>query len=123
MSITKERSSQFKYLVKRTVQICVSLSLSMLLFLAGGEKAFAIGSAKSNPQEGVTQMKDIEQKSRSVTNSQPMGLKQTQSTAAKGINEVQGRANLDKMNNPDNSQDATSIQDEVKDLLGKALGE
>lgn len=86
--------------------------------------AFAIESYQSNPREGETQLLETQRRTDEVSRMAPGNpdMQQTQERANKGLNEVQGDADIDKMKRPSNSQDAVTVEDEVNNFLNKVTG-
>jgi hypothetical protein len=50
-------------------------------------------------------------------------MDKVQAESNKGLNEVQGDADIQDMNRPSNSQKATSIQQKAEQILEKVKGE
>jgi hypothetical protein len=94
-------------------------SACAFIFLSTAVPAFAISSYESKPTEATTQLLDTQRQTDKAAKSPPLGLKETQEKTKKGINEVQGDADIDKMKNPSNSQSATSVTEEVEGFLEK----
>ncbi|MEM7772427.1 MAG: hypothetical protein AAF327_18180 [Cyanobacteria bacterium P01_A01_bin.37] len=89
----------------------------MVLFL-NSSPAFAFGTkSSSNPSAGAAQLDETLQEAREAINGQPRGMDKIQSKARQGINEVQGDADIDKMNRPENSQDATTVKGDIERAL------
>ncbi len=79
--------------------------------------------AASNPEQGLTPLKSIEQKSKKALKSEPRSLEEVQAEAKKGINAVQGNADREKMKNPSNADsDATSVEERISDVLSNFTG-
>ncbi|MEH2460513.1 hypothetical protein [Nostoc sp.] len=93
-----------------------------LLLLSNAFPAFAIDSYQSDSTEGTTQLLDIQRKTDEAAKEPPQGLKQVQKESNKGLNEVQGDADIDKQKSPENSQGATSSEENVKKFLDKVTG-
>ncbi|MGH1396824.1 MAG: hypothetical protein ACRAVC_22745 [Trichormus sp.] len=93
-----------------------------LIFLSSTIPAFAIESYQSEPTEATTQLLETQRKTDEVAKSPPPTLKEVQKKSNEGLNEVQGAADIDKMKRPENSQSATSVEDEVKSFLEKVTG-
>lgn len=108
--------------VVRPVRFLVVAFTCALLLLTNAIPASAISSPKSDPTEATDQLNQIQRKTDEKATQPPLGLEETQKEANKGLNEVQGDADLDKMNRPENSQGATTVEDEVKNLLEKVTG-
>ncbi|MCC5627967.1 hypothetical protein [Nostoc sphaeroides] len=93
-----------------------------LLLLSSAFPAFAIDSYQSEPTEGTTQLLDIQAKTDEAGKAPPIGLKKTQKETSEGLNEVQGAADIDKQKRPENSQAATSVEENIKNVLEKVTG-
>lgn len=106
----------------RPVRFLVVAFTCALMFLSNAVPAFAIDSYQSSPTEGTTQLLETQKKTDELAKSQPAGLKKVQEESNKGLNEVQGDADIDKMKRPGNSQGATSVEEEVKGFLEKVTG-
>ncbi|MBW4616736.1 MAG: hypothetical protein KME21_26510 [Desmonostoc vinosum HA7617-LM4] len=108
--------------ILRPVRFLVVAFTCALLLLSTALPASAIDSYQSKPTEGTTQLLETQRKTDEIAKSAPPGLKKVQEESNKGLNEVQGDADVDKMKRPENSQSATSVEDNVKNLLEKVTG-
>lgn len=108
--------------VLRPVRFLIVAFTCALLFLSSTFPAFAIDSYQSNPKEGTTQLLEIQRKTDKIAKSAPLGLDKVQKESNKGLNEVQGDADIDKQKRPSNSQSSTSSEDNVKTFLDKVTG-
>ncbi|OYD90320.1 hypothetical protein CDG76_31875 [Nostoc sp. 'Peltigera membranacea cyanobiont' 210A] len=106
----------------RPVRFLVVAFTCALVLFSNAFPAFAIDSYQSNPTEGTTQLLDIQRKTDEAAKEPPQGLKQVQEESNKGLNEVQGAADIDKQKRPENSQGATSVEEKAKNLLEKITG-
>lgn len=110
----------------RPVRLVVAAIACLFLVLSNVSPAAAFGGRKSAPQsapqEGAAQLNSIERQAEKVTFRDPDDLEDVQSQASKGINEVQGDADADKMKNPSNTAGTTTIEGQVKNVLEKATG-
>ncbi len=97
-------------------RLIITFSLCLTIFLAA-TPAFAMGSSQAKPSEGIAQLDKIEQRSKDVLKEGPRGMQEVQERAKGGINAVQGGADQSKMNTPENSKEAVSVIDQVKDAL------
>ncbi|MGQ4646415.1 low temperature-induced protein [Lyngbya aestuarii] len=102
----------------RPLRFLMALFIGTWLFFSSASPAAA---ASSSPTKGEDQLKRIEQKSEEVLKSGPRGLKETTSEANKGINEVQGSADVEKMKQGE-SQNATSVEQQVKEAVKNIMG-
>ncbi|OKH14143.1 hypothetical protein NIES592_12495 [Fischerella major NIES-592] len=100
----------------------VAFTCALLLF-SNAFPAAAIQSYQSNPTEATDQLLETQRQTDEVAKSAPLGLKETQQrTSGGGLNEVQGTADAEKMNRPENSQEAVSVEEEVSNFLKKVTG-
>lgn len=106
----------------RPVRFLVVAFTCTLLFLSSAVPAFAISSYQSDSTEGTTQLLETQRKTDEIAKSAPLGLKKVQEESNKGLNEVQGDADIDQQKRPSNSQNATTVEEEVKNILGKVTG-
>jgi len=106
--------------ILRPLRFVVVAVACTLLILSNVAPAFAAGTTSpSKPTEGETQLKKVYDESENALNSGLNSIEEVTERAQQGVNEVQGGADLDKMNNPANSQDATTFKDQVKKALEK----
>jgi hypothetical protein len=109
--------------VVRPMRFLVLAITCALLLLSNTLPAAAIESYKSNPQKGTEQLLETQRRTDELTTQAPPGLEETQKrTSGGGLNEVQGTADIEKMNRPENSQEATSVEEEVSNFLKKVTG-
>lgn len=106
-------------LVSRLILVAFACTF-ILLFNAF--PALAINSYQSDPTEGTTQLLETQRQTDEVAKEAPMGMKETQEKTRRGLNEVQGDADIDKMKTPENSQGTTSVEQEVEGFLEKMTG-
>ncbi len=110
----------------RTVLIgftCAILLLSTAFpALASGKAARSNMTAPSSMTKGEAPLNDIIDKSQDVIQNGVPSMEDVQKEANKGLNEVQGSADMDKMSRPSNSRKAVSIEERIKTGLEKAEG-
>jgi len=107
----------------RPVRFLVVAFTCALLLLTNAFPALAIGTTKSDPTEATQQLNQIQRKADELSTQEPPGLDVYQkNTSGGGLNEIQGTADIDKMNRPENSQNATTVEDKVNDFLDKVTG-
>lgn len=114
--------NRFISAILRPVRFLIVAVACALIVFSNAYPAAAIGSVRSNPSEGEAHLDDIQRKSEEITKRDPLSLKETQREANKGLNEVQGRSNVQQMNRPSNSRQATSMGEKVKDALESVTG-
>jgi hypothetical protein len=93
-----------------------------LLSLSTAFPAWAIGSYQSEPTEGTTQLLETQRRTDKVAKQPPMELRDVQKNSNQGLNEVQGDADFDQMKRPENSQNATTVKDELENILERVTG-
>ncbi|HYW21074.1 MAG TPA: hypothetical protein VE956_17590 [Nodularia sp. (in: cyanobacteria)] len=108
--------------ILRPVRFIILASVCTLLFLSSASPAFAISSYQSDVEEGTTQLLETQRKTDAVAKAPPLSLKEVQKESNKGLNEVQGDADINKMKRPANSQSSTSVEDNVQNFLEKVTG-
>jgi hypothetical protein len=113
---------QLKSLLSRSVRfLTIAFACTFLLF-SNAVPAFAIGSAPTDPREGTVHLDDIQAKSEEILKKDPLDMQETQSEANKGLNEIQGNADVNDMSRPSNSRQAKSAAEQVTDALKKVTG-
>jgi hypothetical protein len=108
----------------RAIRVLFLVATCALLIFSNAVPAFAIESYQSDVKEGPTQLLETQKLTDEVSRYAPgtPNMEQSQERANKGLNEVQGDADIDKMKTPENSQDAVTVEDEVNNLLKKVTG-
>lgn len=103
----------------RPMRLLVAIFACALMLFSSAFPAYA--AAKSDPRQGEAQLKTIESKSLDVLEAGgPYDLEKTASEANKGLNEVQGDADADRMQRPSNSRGANpSVEQVIKSNLEK----
>ncbi|MEA5515298.1 hypothetical protein [Nodularia sp. UHCC 0506] len=108
--------------ILRPARFIIVASACTLLFLSSISPVFAISSYQSEPQEGTTQLLEIQRKTDEMAKSNPSTLKEVQENSNQGLNEVQGNADIENMKRPENSQSSTSVEENVQNFLEKVTG-
>ncbi len=110
----------------RPVRFLVAICISALLLFSTAFPASADPvnptSSKSSPQQGEANLQSIEKEAQKAVLKDPYSQKETQTKANQGLNEIQGAADIDQMNRPENSQDAISVEDKSKNFLEAIIG-
>jgi hypothetical protein len=106
----------------RPVRFLVVAFTCALLLLTNAFPALAMGTTKSATTEATDQLNQIQRKTDEKATEPPLGREETQAETYQGLNEVQGDADFDKMKRPENSQNATTVKDEVGNFLEKMTG-
>jgi hypothetical protein len=104
---------------KQLMRGMVAIALCAVMMLGAAHPAMAFGSNPSDSSQGLVEMNDLKETSKQAVRKEPRNAQDIQTKAQKGPNSVQGRANLEKMQNSSNSS-GTTIKDQAKDLLEDA---
>ncbi|MBE9006884.1 hypothetical protein IQ259_17885 [Fortiea sp. LEGE XX443] len=116
------KNMNFGVSLLRPLRFLIIAFTCALLLISNAFPAFAIEASKSKPTDATTQLLETQRKTDELARSAPPGLNKVQEESNKGLNEVQGDADIDKMKRPENSQNATSVEEEVQNLLEKVTG-
>lgn len=111
--------SRFISITLRTVLVAFTCAL---LIMSSALPAAAISSSRSNPSEGATRLDKIFEKSEEVTKADPLSMEETQREANQGLNEIQGGADVNQMNRPEDSSHATTAKDQLQNALERVTG-
>jgi hypothetical protein len=79
--------------------------------------------AKTDLTKGAERLDDVQKKSEEILRNPPMSFDRVQTESSKGLNEVQGDADIQDMSRPSNSRGVTSIQEKAEQVLEKVKGE
>jgi hypothetical protein len=119
------RSVRFNLSALHPVRILFAICVSVLLVFSQALPAFSASvnptGSPTAPQQGEAQLRDIEKEAQKAAIDKPYSLKETQSKAQEGLNEIQGAADANKMSRPENAQ-ATSVEDKIKNALDSVTG-
>jgi hypothetical protein len=117
MSFSHRFSSMISSVRKLVV---VAICAAMVLLTAS--PALAIGSTPSQPNQGEAQLNDILKESQdAIRPENALNSDKIIERANRGLNEVQEDADIQQMNRPENSRQATSAAEQVQRALGKAV--
>lgn len=120
------RSIRFNLSFLRPVRFLVAVCVCTLLVFSHAFPAYSApvntNAPKSAPQEGEAQLRGIEREAQEAAQDKPYSQGQTKAKANPGLNEIQGSANVENMNRPENSESASSVEDKAKNLLDKLTG-
>lgn len=118
------RSNLYSFL--RPVRLFVATIVCSLLLFTQALPAFSVSLPDGNPvapksdiRSGEANLTQIEKKSQEAVLSDPYSLRKEQKETNPGLNADQGSADKEKMSTPENSQDAVSIEQRVKEGLEK----
>lgn len=107
----------------RRLRFIVAAFVCALVFISYALPAYS--ATTSRPTEGEANLLDIERKAQEAVLANPSDFdmkKQQEETSNGGLNEIQGTADFDKMKRPDNSQNASSVEEKIKDTLEGIAG-
>lgn len=117
---------RFKLPTLRLIRFLVAVCVCTLLLFSHPFPAYSAPvnptGTQNAPDEGETQLLQIERDAQEAVIKDPYSRGETQYKANQGLNEIQGSADAEKMNRPENSQGATSVEDKVKNVLEKVTG-
>lgn len=109
--------------VKSKLQLAsIVIFTCSFIFLFHAFPALAISSYQNDPTEEPTQLLEIQRKTDEAAKEPPIGMKESQEKTRRGLNEVQGEADIEKMKRPEDSQSGTSVEQEVEGFLEKITG-
>lgn len=118
---------KFMHFIGYSLRMLGIVSLSIFLLLALSLPAFAVTSGQNNPSnltKGEEDLSGILEQSREFMDSKGyFSTNKVQRQSNRGLNEVQGAADLDKMKRPSNSQGTTvekTAQKALENIQGKA---
>lgn len=101
----------------RGLVITVVCAAVFLVYMPG---ALAFGSTPSSTDQGTTRMDRVyEEAEKSVQPENALDGDKMIDRANRGLNEVQKDADINQMNRPENSEQATSVMDQIKQTFGK----
>ncbi|GAB1543276.1 hypothetical protein NUACC21_59500 [Scytonema sp. NUACC21] len=103
--------------------VILAMTCALLFFSNAFPAAATVGTNPSNPNEATTQLLETQKRTDAIsTQPPPTAQDQIEATKGGGLNEIQGTADIEKMKRPENSRNATTVEDEVKNLLNKVTG-
>jgi hypothetical protein len=115
-----------KILLRLTQTLAIMFTCTLLIFgnaIAADAAPANTTQTRSDLYKGSERLDDVQKKSEEILRDPPLSMKRVQDESNQGLNEVQGAADIQDMNRPSNSQEATSIQDKAERILEKVKGE
>lgn len=106
----------FKTCALQLLLVVTICTLSIVSFVL---PASASESIQSQPRSSEAKLDKIYEKSEDALRDPPLSLDKVKEQANKGINEVQGGADAQKMKTPEDSQEATSVEEDIEQALDK----
>jgi hypothetical protein len=102
--------------LKSSIRLVLTVIVCGLLFISN---AFPAQAATSSPRDGEANLNEIQRKTDDVGYSDPQGLDEVIKESQKGLNEVQGDADKDKMISPQDAKGATTVEEQAESFLDK----
>jgi hypothetical protein len=109
--------------IAKTVTIIFTCTLMLFTTMSSANAMPNDSRAKSDLTKGSERLDDVQKKSEEILRNPPMSLDRVQIESNKGLNEVQGDADVQDMSRPNNSRNVTSIEDKAEQVLEKVKGE
>lgn len=114
----------------RPVRVLISLCVCALLLFSYASPAYSAtkggmtgySGTSSKPKQGEENLLEIEKKSQEAVLSDPYSQEKTMREANKGLNEIQGDADMDKMKRPENTTGVESVEQKVEKALEAVTG-
>lgn len=115
-----------KILLRLTRTLAIMFTCTLLIFgnaVPANAAPANTSQGKSDLTKGSERLDDVQKKSEEILRNPPLSMDKVQDESNKGLNEVQGDADIQDMSRPGNSQKATSIQEKAEQILEKVKGE
>jgi hypothetical protein len=120
-------NARFQRLITRiTKLLTVALACTVLFFtnlLPASAAPMNNSGANSDLTKGSERLDDVQKKSEEILRNPPLSMDRVVEESNKGLNEVQGDADIQDMNRPSNSRQATSIEEKAEQVLKTVKGE
>lgn len=100
--------------LRSSFRLVLTAFICGLLFISS---AYPAQAATSRTTDGEANLNRIQDKTDDVARSNPRGLKEVTKEAQKGLNAVQGGADRNKMIDPEDASDVTTIQEKAANFL------
>jgi hypothetical protein len=115
--------ARFKSVVLNSVRFLVVAVACTLILFSNAYPAAAIGSSRSNTSQGETHLDEIYDKSEDILKGDnALSADKVKTEANRGINEVQGSADVKQMERPEDARNATSAAEQVERAFQKVTG-
>ena len=105
--MTSQLKSSFRAIARVLIAVCFGVLLTLSHVLP----------AAASSHEGSDSLPKVRNKSEQVLQEEPRGRNKVQTEARRGVNEVQGSADANRMNRPENSQQETTVEEKVREGL------
>lgn len=100
--------------LKNSFRLVLTTIVCGLLFISSVNPAQAVTSKST---EGEANLNKIQEKTEDVARSNPRGINEVTKEAQKGLNAVQAGADKEKMVDPEEASDATTITDKAANFF------
>ncbi len=105
--------NKFNNWLKTSIRLVLTVVVCGMLFISS---AYPANAVTSKPSDGEANLNEIQKETDDVARSSPQGIEEVTKRAQKGLNEVQGSADADKMNNPSNP-DADTVKEKAANFF------
>ena len=101
--------------------LAATFACVLLVFMAASP-ALAFGGSNSSPDQGTTQMNELQKTSERAVKAEPRNQAELQRKAEEGINEVQGSADRGQMYSSKHSSQTNSVGQQIENALENMTG-
>ncbi len=105
--------NKFNNWLKASIRLVLTVVVCGMLFISS---AYPANAVTSKTTDGEAKLNKIQEKTEDVSRSNPRGIEEVTKEAQKGLNEVQGSADAEKMNNPSNP-DADTVKEKAANFF------
>lgn len=103
--------------LRSSIRLVLTVIVCGLLFVSN---AFPAQAASSSPRDGEASLNRIQAKTDQVAGrSTPQDINEVTKEAQKGLNEVQGAADKDKMISPEDAKDAETVPEQADNFFDR----
>jgi hypothetical protein len=111
--------SKFNNWLQSSLRLLLTVFVCGLLFISS---AYPAQAATRKADQGVVDLNEIQKKTDDVGRSNPLSLDEIIEESQKGLNEVQGGADRNKMIDRKDASNATTVEDKAANILDKITG-
>jgi hypothetical protein len=115
-----------KMILRLTRTLAIMFTCTLLIFgnaIPADAAPANTTQTRSDLTKGSERLDDVQKKSEEILRNPPLSMDRVQDESNRGLNEVQGDADIQDMSRTSNSQKATSIQEKAEQILEKVKGE
>lgn len=115
----KRAYTSFRTVLAKLRPMAIALACALMVFSVAAP-AMAFGNSSSSTDKGLEQLDSVQEKSEAAITGAIDNAndgKNVMKNSKKGLNGVQGAANKQSMNSPNNAKGAVSIEENIKDAL------